>query len=317
MDFTRSYRLIVQRDGKRVRLFTRNGHDWSDRFPLISEAALRNRNTSFVIDGEAVLLGVDGRSDFNGLHTRKYDDEVQFYAFDILVSDGEDPRLPLSMRKANLARLLARRTEGVFIAPFEQGGIGPDLFRHACLMGLEGLVSKHRDRPLSHWPVVTLDQGQELGEHAFSRVQDQFRVSRRRAAGAAPVCRRDRIPPLLIPYACAPVSFWRYGRPWRASPSADSLRIIWPRNYLSRARQKPGRAPSRKGAPSYANIVREGKAAWGRFKQGGGTGRTGKQSATRAAQGREIAVRYARPRRVGGPGYGPVFNSFFHSRLNP
>ena len=56
------YRLIVQRDGKRVRLWTRNGHDWSDRFPLITEAALRNRNSSFVIDGEAVLLGVDGRS---------------------------------------------------------------------------------------------------------------------------------------------------------------------------------------------------------------------------------------------------------------
>ena len=50
------YRLIIQRDGKRVRLWTRNGHDWSDRFPLITEAALRNRNSSFVIDGEAVLL---------------------------------------------------------------------------------------------------------------------------------------------------------------------------------------------------------------------------------------------------------------------
>ena len=49
------------------------------------------------------------------------------------------------MRKANLARLLARRAEGIFLAPFEQGGIGPDLFRHACLMGLEGLVSKHRE----------------------------------------------------------------------------------------------------------------------------------------------------------------------------
>ena len=90
------YRLIIQRDGKRVRLWTRNGHDWSDRFPLISEAALRNRNTSFVIDGEAVLLGVDGRSDFNGLHSRKHDHEVEFYAFDILVSDGQDVRrLPL------------------------------------------------------------------------------------------------------------------------------------------------------------------------------------------------------------------------------
>src|SRR6478736_324455 len=97
---------IVQREAKRVRLWTRNGHDWSDRFPLISEAALRNRNSSFVIDGEAVLLGVDGRSDFNGLHSRKHDAEVQFYAFDILVEGGEDlRRLPLSMRKANLARL--------------------------------------------------------------------------------------------------------------------------------------------------------------------------------------------------------------------
>src|SRR6476660_2451045 len=63
-----SYRLIIRRDGTTVRLWTRNGHDWSDRFPLISEAALRNRNSSFVLDGEAVLLGVDGRSDFNGLH---------------------------------------------------------------------------------------------------------------------------------------------------------------------------------------------------------------------------------------------------------
>jgi bifunctional non-homologous end joining protein LigD len=142
------YRLIVQRDGQRVRLFTRNGHDWSDRFPLISGAALRNRNTNFVIDGEAVLLGVDGRSDFNGLHSRKHDHEVEFYAFDMLVSDGEDLRkLPLSMRKTNLARLLARRVDGIHLAPFEQGEIRPDLFRHACLMGLEGLVSKHRESP--------------------------------------------------------------------------------------------------------------------------------------------------------------------------
>jgi bifunctional non-homologous end joining protein LigD len=139
------YRLIVQREGKRVRLFTRNGHDRSDRYPLIN-AALRNRNSSFVLDGEAVLLGVDGRSDFNGLHLRRHDADVEFYAFDCLVSDGEDIcRLPLSMRKASLSRLLARRVDGIFLSDFEQGEIGPDLFRHACLMGLEGLVSKHRD----------------------------------------------------------------------------------------------------------------------------------------------------------------------------
>jgi len=53
----------------------------------------------------------------------------------------------LSLRKTNLARLLARRPDGIFVAPFEQGEIGPDLFRAACKMGLEGLVSNRRDRP--------------------------------------------------------------------------------------------------------------------------------------------------------------------------
>ncbi len=142
------YRLIVQRDGARVRLFTRNGHDWTGRYPLIVEAALKNRQTSFVIDGEAVLLGVDGVSDFNTLHSRRHDDEVQLYAFDILALGGEDLRkLPLALRKTNLARLLARRPEGIFVSDFEQGEIGPDLFRAACNFGLEGLVSKRRDRP--------------------------------------------------------------------------------------------------------------------------------------------------------------------------
>jgi bifunctional non-homologous end joining protein LigD len=86
------YRLIVQREGKRVRLFTRNGHDWTDHYPLIVEAALKNRSNSFVIDGEAVLLGVDGVSDFDGLHSRRHDDEVMLYAFDCLALDGDDLR---------------------------------------------------------------------------------------------------------------------------------------------------------------------------------------------------------------------------------
>ena len=71
--------------------------------------------------------------------------------------DGDDLRnLPLSMRKTNLAQLLARRPEGIFVNPFELGEIGPTLFRKACEFGLEGLVSKHRDRPYrggrqKHW----------------------------------------------------------------------------------------------------------------------------------------------------------------------
>jgi bifunctional non-homologous end joining protein LigD len=51
------------------------------------------------------------------------------------------------MRKMSLARLLRGRPDGMFIAPFEHGEIGPDLFRQACKIGLEGLVSKCKDRP--------------------------------------------------------------------------------------------------------------------------------------------------------------------------
>jgi ATP-dependent DNA ligase len=141
------YRLRLERDGDRVRLITRGGYNWTDRYPWIVEAALKNRFRHFVIDGDAVILGVDGVSDFNALHSGKSNDEVQLYAFDILALDGEDLRgLPLSLRKTNLGRLLARRPDGIFVAPFEQGEIGPDLFRAACNMGLEGLVSKLADR---------------------------------------------------------------------------------------------------------------------------------------------------------------------------
>ena len=78
------------------------------------------------------------------------------------------------MRKANLARLLARRQEGIFISPFEQGEIGPDLFRKACEFGLEVLVSKHRDRPhqtgrSKHWIKV-----KNRKHHAFDRVKESF-----------------------------------------------------------------------------------------------------------------------------------------------
>jgi len=170
------YRLRVERDRDRVRLISRGGNDWTSRFPWIGEAALKNRVRQFVIDGEAVILGVDGISDFNALHSGRQNEEVQLCAFDVLAMDGDDLRkLPLSMRKANLERLLARRPEGIFLSPFEQGEIGPDLFRKACEFGLEGLVSKHRDRPYQagrskHWIKVKNRKHQ-----AFARVQEAHR----------------------------------------------------------------------------------------------------------------------------------------------
>jgi bifunctional non-homologous end joining protein LigD len=145
------YLLRVERDGDRVRLFTRNGHDWTGRYPWIVEAARKIRQTRFVLDGEAVILGVDGIADFDALHSRQ---GVQLCAFDILVEGDDDLRkLPLH---PSLQRLLARRPEGIFVNPFERGEIGPDLSLAACRMGLEGLVSKHRERPYQtgrskHW----------------------------------------------------------------------------------------------------------------------------------------------------------------------
>ena len=99
-----------------------------------------------LLNGEAVVLGVDASQ--ISTRSRKHDHEVQFCAFDILAEGGGDLRmLPLSMRKTNLDRLLARRPDGVFVNSFERGELGPDLFRVACKLGLEGLVSKRRDRP--------------------------------------------------------------------------------------------------------------------------------------------------------------------------
>src|SRR5947208_13171304 len=107
------YRLIVQREGKRVRLFTRRGYDWSDRYPLITKAALRLRKTSFVIDGEAVVLGCDGISDFEGLHSGRCNEEVRLYAFDLLSDDGVDLDETLQIRKLWLRTLLKHSGNGI------------------------------------------------------------------------------------------------------------------------------------------------------------------------------------------------------------
>jgi ATP-dependent DNA ligase len=86
------YRLRVERDGKRVRLITKGGYDWTKRFPWIVQAALKNRQSHFVIDGEAVILGIDGRSDFNALHSNRQNSEVQLCAFDVLAIGGDAQR---------------------------------------------------------------------------------------------------------------------------------------------------------------------------------------------------------------------------------
>ncbi len=65
------YRLRLERDGDRVRLTTNGGYDWTKRYPRIVQAARKNRQTRFVIDGEAIVRGVNGYSDFNALHSNR------------------------------------------------------------------------------------------------------------------------------------------------------------------------------------------------------------------------------------------------------
>ena len=100
---------------------------------------------------------------------------MQLYAFDILALDGEDLRdLALSMRKTNLARLLRRHPDGIFLAPFEQGEIGPDLFLAACDMGLEGMVSKRADRPYRAGRSKDWVKVKNRKHPAMYRVKDAF-----------------------------------------------------------------------------------------------------------------------------------------------
>jgi hypothetical protein len=129
------------------------GHDWAPKFPLIVKAALKLRMKHFVIDGEVGALDKDGISDFHALRSGKHNERAQLYAFDMLAGDGEDHgRLPLSLHRANLARLLSRRGDGIFIAKHERGHIGHDLFRAACRM-----VSRVSFRSALTTPIVLAD----------------------------------------------------------------------------------------------------------------------------------------------------------------
>jgi bifunctional non-homologous end joining protein LigD len=179
------YRLIVYRDGQRVSLLTRNGYDWADRYPLIREAALQMRHTSFALDGEAVLLGVDGVSDFERLHSRQDNDEVQFYAFNVLVCEGDDLRpLPLHLRKTNLARLLRRRASMASISRLRarrhRPGPVPRRLRH----GARRLGVEAQGPALSRRAVQRLGKGEEPELARDEPAEGRLRLMGRRASSS-------------------------------------------------------------------------------------------------------------------------------------
>ena len=78
----------MRKDGRRIRLFTRRGFDWSDRYPAITIALQLLRVRSATIDGEAICCGKDGISDFDKLHSHAHSDDVFLYAFDLLELNG-------------------------------------------------------------------------------------------------------------------------------------------------------------------------------------------------------------------------------------
>jgi bifunctional non-homologous end joining protein LigD len=146
------YRLMVRREGSRVRLWTRGGYDWADRFPAIVDAASTIRASSFLIDGEAVVCRDDGVSDFDALRSHRHDHEVTLIAFDLIELQGDDLRnQKLIDRKNRLAKVLA--CGGTAIQFNEHIDYdGPAVFEHACRLGLEGIVSKRLDSPYRSGP---------------------------------------------------------------------------------------------------------------------------------------------------------------------
>jgi ATP-dependent DNA ligase len=142
------FRIIARKSGDGVRLYSRPGNDLTDRFPLIVEALTRLRSRSCIIDGEAVACDENGVTSFNRVRYRRNDGDVFLYAFDLIELNGDDLRRdPLEVRKATLASVVAKAAPGLRLNEHLEHDDGETVFRHACKMGLEGIVSKRKDSP--------------------------------------------------------------------------------------------------------------------------------------------------------------------------
>jgi len=148
------YRLQIHvRDG-RVRLFTRNGADWTKRYPRIVEEAARLREP-LIIDAEVVHLSDGGAADFDTLHSRIVDDQAVALAFDLLLAGDDLRRRPLFERKNNLKSVLRKSRGGIQYVEHTEGD-GEKMFKAVCKLGLEGIVSKkltsvYRSGPSKAW----------------------------------------------------------------------------------------------------------------------------------------------------------------------
>jgi bifunctional non-homologous end joining protein LigD len=142
------FRIGLRIDGDDVRLLTRNGLDWTARFPSIVAAASALATRAALIDGEMAFLLPDGRTRFQGLQNAGDDDGVLVYfAFDLLALNGRDVRTqPLETRKALLREILPATDAPIRYAGHVVGH-GRRVHADACRAGLEGIISKKRDAP--------------------------------------------------------------------------------------------------------------------------------------------------------------------------
>src|SRR5579885_930454 len=144
------YRIQARLEHGKVKLMTRKGLDWTDKFPTVAEAVAGLPADTALMDGELVSEDKDGVSRFSLLQQDLKDgrhDRMVYYAFDLLHCDGADLKpLPLTARKAALGRLLARAHGAVRFSESltERGSV---LLKQACKMGLEGIISKVADAP--------------------------------------------------------------------------------------------------------------------------------------------------------------------------
>jgi bifunctional non-homologous end joining protein LigD len=141
------YRLLVRRQDADVRVYSRNGANFTARFPRIVEAVRRLRVKSVLLDGEGIVYNGKGMPDFRLLHDKQNDFAATMIAFDLLEVDGEDLRpASLAHRKLRLARLLIKARDGIEYNDHIEGD-GRDIYASACELGHEGIIAKRRDLP--------------------------------------------------------------------------------------------------------------------------------------------------------------------------
>jgi bifunctional non-homologous end joining protein LigD len=173
------YRVQAHIANADVKIFTRNGHDWTKRFGKIAADVWHVNAGSAIIDGEVVVPAADGTTDFSVLQNELKGKSIKIVliAFDLLYLNGYDLRkLPLFERKVLLKKLIDK-TAVQFSESFEVEG--PEMFKHAFGIGLEGVVSKVRDgRYISgrtnDWVKKTCAQRETLPIAGFALKANKF-----------------------------------------------------------------------------------------------------------------------------------------------